>query len=278
MKEVKIRGDINPYSKNYLSILISQGGLSYSVYDGTDNKMQFLVSKDFENQNNKPEEIKSFITENELLEKSFAQINIIYATNKVTIVPDAIFDEASCESIYKLNRKLQKNEVIRYSKQPKSETAIIFAIETDILQTISEIFPNFNLYPQSHSFIETYLTKTKISENPNRQRVLVQVFENFFEILVIKNAQIINFNTYCYNSANDILYFIVNTFEQLGLSQTECEIAFSGFIDNDSMSIIYLKKFVKNVYFESLNGDYKYFYRFQDIAPHYFYNFLNINK
>ncbi|MBQ5458811.1 MAG: DUF3822 family protein, partial [Bacteroidales bacterium] len=79
-------------------------------------------------------------------------------------------------------------------------------------------------------------------------------------------------------SANDMLYFIVNTFEQLGLSQEECEVAFSGFIDQDNLAIIHLKKFVRTVYFESINRDYKYFFRFQEFSPHYFYNFLNINQ
>lgn len=276
MKSVRIKGDIDLLSKNSLSILISQDGLSYSIYDIDDKKVQALVSMQFEV--NKADEIRKFIENEGLKDAQFENINIVYATRNVTIVPDVIFDENSAESIYALNRRISPNEGIRYSRLPKSQTVIIFAIEKGISSLLNELFPRYNLYPQSYPLIETGLTKTKISEKPNRQRMLVQVFENFFEILVIDKGQIVNYNTYNYKSANDMLYFIVNTFEQLGLSQEECEVAFSGFIEQDNLAIIHLKKFVRTVYFESINRDYKYFFRFQEFSPHYFYNFLNINQ
>ena len=276
MKSVRIKGDIDLLSKNSLSILISQDGLSYSIYDIDDKKVQALVSMQFDV--NKDDEIRKFIEDEGLKDAQFENINVVYATRNVTIVPDAIFDENSAESIYALNRKISPDDEIRYSRLPKSQTVIVFAIEKEITSLLDELFARYNLYPQSYPLIETGLTKTKISEKPNRQRMLVQVFENFFEILVIDKGQIVNYNTYNYKSANDMLYFIVNTFEQLGLSPEECEVAFSGFIEQDSLTVIHLKKFIRTVYFESINRDYKYFFRFQEFSPHYFYNFLNINQ
>ncbi len=276
MKSVRIKGDIDLLSKNSLSILISQDGLSYSIYDIDDKKVQALVSMQFEA--NKADEIRQFVESEGLKDTQFENINIVFATRNVTIVPDAIFDEKSAESIYALNRKISPDEVIRYARLPKSQTVIIFAIDKNIVALLDEMFPRYNLYPQSHPLIETSLTKTKISEKPNRQRMMVQVFEDFFEILVIDKGQIANYNTYAYKSSNDILYFIINTFEQLGLQSEECEIAFSGFIEQDDLAVLHVKKFVRTVYFESLNSDYKYFYRFQEFSPHYFYNFLSINQ
>ncbi|MBO7651174.1 MAG: DUF3822 family protein [Bacteroidales bacterium] len=276
MKSVRIKGDIDLLSKNSLSILISQDGLSYSIYDIDDKKVQALVTMQFEA--NKADEIRKFIYDEGLKDAQFENVNIVYATRNTTIVPDAIFDENSAESIYALNRRIYPNEEVHYSRLPKSQTVIMFAIEKETSSLLDELFPRYNLYPQSYPLIETGLTKTKISEKPNRQRMLVQVFEDFFEILVIDKGQIVNYNTYNYKSANDMLYFIVNTFEQLGLSQEECEVAFSGFIEQDNLAIIHLKKFVRTVYFESINRDYKYFFRFQEFSPHYFYNFLNINQ
>ncbi len=276
MKSVRIKGDIDLLSKNSLSILISQDGLSYSIYDIDDKKIQALVSMQFDV--NKADEIRKFIEDEGLKDAQFENINIVYATRNVTIVPDVIFDENSAESIYALNRRISPGDEIRYSRLTKSQTVIIFAIEKEISSLLDELFPRYNLYPQSYPLIETGLTKTKISEKPNRQRMLVQVFEDFFEILVIDKGQIVNYNTYSYKSANDILYFIVNDFEQLGLSQEDCEVAFSGFIEQDSLTVIHLKKFIRTVYFESINRDYKYFFRFQEFSPHYFYNFLNINQ
>ena len=276
MKSVRIKGDIDLLSKNSLSILISQDGLSYSIYDEIDKKVQALVSMQFET--NKIDEIRQFVESEELKGTQFENINIVYATPNATIVPDAIFDENSAKNIYALNRRISTDEEIRYSRLPKSQTVIIYAVKKEIASLLDELFPRYNMFPQSYPLIETGLTKTKISEKPNRQRMMVQVFEDFFETLVIDKGQIANYNTYAYKTSNDMLYFIINTFEQLGLSQEECEIAFSGFIEQDDLAVMHLKKFVRTVYFESINSDYKYFYKFQEFAPHYFYNFLSINQ
>ena len=276
MKPVRIKGDIDSYSKNSLSILITQDGLSYFIYDNTDNKIQALVSTDFPDSKNFNNSVRQFINDEGINELQIDDVRIVYATKNVTIVPEAIFDEKSAEKVFAINRKINVGEKIRYSRLPKSQSVIIFSIDETVIQTLDEIFPKYNLYPQSYSFIESGLTKTKISEKPNRQRMLVQVFENFFEILVIDRGQVYNYNTYGWKSQNDILYFIINTFEQLGLSQEDCEVVFSGFIEQDDLAVIYLKKFVRTVYFESINRDYKYFFRLQDFPPYYFYNFINI--
>ena len=278
MIPVNIKSDIDLYSKNSLSILITQDGFSYSIYDISDNKIQTLISKQYDKNSSKYDDIKQSFKNENIDNLDFADINIVYATRNVTIAPDAIFEEKLAKNIFALNRQLSDDEEIHYTKLPKSQTVIIFSIKKDWKTLLDSQFPKYNLYPQSYTLIETGLTKTKISEKPNRQRMLVQVFENFFEILVIDNGQIANYNTYSYKSPNDILYFIVNTFEQLGLSQEDCEVAFSGFIEKGDLAVIHLKKFIRNVYFESINRDYKYFYRFQEIQPHYFYNFINIFK
>ncbi len=276
MKSVRIKGDIDLLSKNSLSILITQDGLSYSIYDKIDKKIQTLVSMQFEA--NKTNEIRQFVETEGLKDSLFENVNIVYATKNTTIVPDAIFDENSARNIYALNKRISPDEEIKYSKLPKSQTVILFAVKKEIAAILDELFPRYNMFPQSYPLIETGLTKTKISEKPNRQRMMVQVFEDFFETLVIDKGQIVNYNTYAYKTSNDILYFIINTFEQLGLSQEECEISFSGFIEQDDLAVMHLKKFVRTVYFESINSDYKYFYKFQEFSPHYFYNFLSINQ
>ncbi|MBO7571091.1 MAG: DUF3822 family protein [Bacteroidales bacterium] len=277
MKIVHIKGDIDSYSKNSLSILITQDGLSYSIYDSSNNKMQALVSMRFSDNHKKCDEIKDFFNSEEIKASDYETINVVYSTKNTTIVPDVIFEEGNVASIYALNHRINAVDEILYARLPKSQCVIIYSVDKEIATLIGDIFPCYNAYPQSYSFIETGLTKTKISESPNRQRMLIQVFEDFFEVLVIDKTQIVNYNTYSYKSSNDILYFIINTFEQLGLSQNDCEIAISGFIEQDDLAVIHLKKFVQTVYFESINRDCKYFYRFQEFSPHYFYNFLNIN-
>jgi len=266
--------DINNYT---LSILITQDGLSYSLYSISENKFQSLISKKFESKDNYLGEIESFIKEEQLNLKIFANINVIYANNKVTIIPEAIFDEHYPEKIYKLNFFHEENEKVFYTRLNKSSNVIVFSADKDLVGLLDSLFLRYKLLPQSFSFIESNFIKNRISENREVTKMFIQVFENFMDILVLKDNKILLYNTFCFKTNNDILYFIINVFEQLKLSQEDTEVSFSGLIETDSLAVLNLKKFVRIVYFESQNNDYKYFYKFQEIAPHYFVNFFNIN-
>jgi hypothetical protein len=279
MKNISIKNnEINntEYSNHKLSILITQDGLSYSLYSISENKFQTLVSKKFNSKSSWLSEIREFVENEKLNNKDFHSVDIIYATNKVSIVPDAIFNKQDVEKIYKLNFYHEPNTRKILSKNlARSSNAIVFSVEKELLELLTSLFTSYNIAPQSSKFIESNFMKNRISNDREKTKMFVQVFEDFMEILVLKDSKIFLYNTFVYQTANDLLYYVINVFEQLKLSQKETEVAFSGFIDTDNLAILNLKKFVQMVYFVSQNIDYKYFYRFQEIAPHYFVNFLN---
>lgn len=279
MKNICIKSkEIINYNDYKLSILITQDGLSYSLYSISENKYYSLVSKTYQNKKDYLKEFDEFISEEKLNYDKFNQVNIVTANNKVTIIPSVLFNDNDFKSIYNLNFEHDNNVNIFYSKLQKSSTTIIFSVENILLDSLNKHFSNYNLFSHSIPFIEINYTKNKVSENRDKTKMFVQVFESFIDILIFENENLLLYNTYTYKTSNDLLYFIINVFEQLKLSQEDTEVSFSGFIETDDLVIINLRKFVKLVYFESQSLEFKYFYKFQETLPHYFINFLNINK
>lgn len=279
MKNVSLR-DFD--SKNYdnsklnLSVLFTQNGLSFSIKAVEENKFIALSSIKYLNKRKCLEEAESFLVKENIVEKSFNSISIIISDPRQTLVPEALFSPGLEVNIWELNFEPDDASAIFFSHLPKSENYIIFPINKNLLLKLDSLFPNFKLVPSSYSFIENHFTINKLDENQNKVKVFVQFFENYFELLVLNKSGIKLFNVFTYNTNNDLLYFIINVFERLKLSHTETEVVISGFIESDNSAINNLKKFISQVCFESQNIDFNYFYRFQEIPPHYFYNFLNI--
>ncbi|MDD3860346.1 MAG: DUF3822 family protein [Bacteroidales bacterium] len=279
MKIVSIKDfDSNNYdsSKLNLSILFTQNGLSFSLKLVDENKFIALSSYKFQNKRKSNEEIEKYLKKENLLGKNFNLISLVSSDSRQTIVPDVLFSPGSEKSIWEINFEPDESCTVLYSHLEKSENFVLFAINTNLHDKIKSLFPNSKLFPSSHSFIESHFTRNILEENQTNAKVYVQVFDNYFELLVLNKSGIKLFNVFSYSTSNDVLYFIINVFDKLKLSQADTELVFSGFIDSDNSAIINLKKFVSQVYLESQNTDYNYFYRFQEIAPHYFYNFLNI--
>ncbi|MDR2011017.1 MAG: DUF3822 family protein [Bacteroidales bacterium] len=275
---IKNKGENNKLIDNKLSILITQDGLSYSLYSVLENRYNTLVAKTFSQKDNYIEEIKKILTEEELTNKDFKQVNIVVSGNRTTIIPNVLFSKNEYEKIYYLNFGVPENQNIYYSQMPKSANTLIYSADKALINMLDNIFLKYSLYSHAEPFVESNFTKNKISENRDKTKVFIQVFENFTDILVFKNEKILLYNTFKYKTNNDLLYHIINVFEQLKLSPEETEVSLSGFIETDDLVVIHLRKFVRIVYFESLNTEFKYFYKFQEIQPHYFINFLNIIK
>ncbi len=264
-------------SELILSILLSKTGLAYSLYHKVTNKFCALIACPIDGyDNNFTEKCIGFLKKEELINKNYKAVNIIFSSSKTTIVPNALFDENNINDIFELNHNLNDNEKLLHCNLPKSGSRILFSIDNKLYKSISEIFPQSNFYSQAYSFIEHHYQKNKIAEDLDKDKMFIQVFEDYIDIIVFQKNELSFYNNFKYKTNNDILYFIINVFEQLKLSQTDTTIGFSGFIDTDNMTILNLRKFVGVVYFESQNSTYNYHYKFQETAPHYFYNLLNI--
>jgi hypothetical protein len=279
MKEICIRekDTENINSTDFkVSILLTQNGFSYSVFHVETKRYYSLISKVFDEKEDFCKSVSGFLDTENVFTNRNDGINVVYSCRKSTIIPEALFEVDKINEIFSLNFELDDNEIVKYRILPKSGNVILFAVKKDLLDLLNNKLANYNLYPQTYSFLENHYTTNKLSENATQSKMFVQVFEDFIELVVFDNGLVRFYNTFNYKTNNDILYYIINVFENLKLSQTETSIGFSGFIETDSLAILNLRKFISIVYFESQNIDYKYYYKFQEIAPHYFYNFLNI--
>lgn len=279
MKKVYVKDkDLENYdiTNLKLSILFSQDGLSYSIMSIPDNKFLALVSMNYADLHNSVAEATNFFESEKLKSCKYAETVIVIADSRQTLVPAVLFEKGTEKAIWELNFLPDTNCRIHYSILPKSSNVVVFPVNTMLYNMLESEFGKFSLVPSSNSFIETNFTKNKVSDNKDKTKVLVQIFEDFAELVVFDNSEIKLFNTFSYKTNNDLLYFVINVFEQLKLSQEDSELIFSGFIETDNLAVLNIRKFIGQVYFQSQNPDFKYFYKFQEIAPHYYYNFLNI--
>ena len=276
MKNISIKENNNilNYNDYRLSILITQSGLSYSIFNVAENKFVTLVSHCFVDKEKFIDEIKTFLINENINNKDFEKISILFASNKVTIVPNSLFDPQEAEKIFQLNFELSEIEKVLISKLHKSENTVIFSINKNLINLFDEIFYNYSIDSHSLPFIDNNFIKNKIGENNTSHSIFVQVFDEFIDILVFKDIKIQLYNTFKYKTSNDILYYIISVLEQLKLSQEKTKLSFSGFIETDNLSVINIKKFLNIVYFESLNTKFKYHYKLHEMAPHYYVNFL----
>ncbi|MCK9256046.1 MAG: DUF3822 family protein [Bacteroidales bacterium] len=262
-------------SKLEMSILFTENGLSYSIYHREENKILSLKSFEFEKNKDYFSQISNIIAKIIDVENPYDLVQFVIAHNEQTIVPDAIFDKDNIKKYWQLNFEIKPDKELLSYYLNRAKSFIIFSLEKNIIELINNYKAKINIIPSSAYFVEFNLKRNKLVKNPELERVYVQVYENYAEIILLQNHSLRLFNTFIYKTQNDLLYHIINLYEQLKISQTNSELVLSGFVETNSLLVLNLKKFVNLVCFESQNNDYKYFYKFQDIAPHYYFYSFN---
>ncbi|MEA1874932.1 MAG: DUF3822 family protein [Bacteroidota bacterium] len=256
-----------------ISILLGGDGYCFSIKDVAQDKYMLLKSfsgnYDPEDVKAKAEELMLSIWQNPKLIKTE---HLIYSNRHCLLIPPAFDEPNQLNEIIDFHFPVNFDKLTLKSRFDKYSMAYLVNHENH--KKYMDVFKPEHLGNIAESFIKTALDYAEGQEN---DAVYVQVWKSHFDLLVIKDKQVLMFNSYRYKSGNDIVYFILNAYKQLVVSPKDAALMFSGMIEKNDNAVIHLNKFIRNMFFETLNPQKKYSYHFQDSLPHYFIHFLNIH-
>ena len=240
-KTTKIDSDINNSS---LVIHVNESWVIFCLFNNQKlsslNKVRFLHNK---KSNFILKTIKKYI-------KSFSKENIpsevklIYYNRTSTLVPSDLFDPKNSLNYMKYNTSIRIDDIAANDHVLNHEINNVYIPNIDINNFIFEKFKTFDFYHYSSLIIE------KISNDFAEKfgkRVFVNVNDGFIDILYFKDKKLEFYNSYDYNSIEDVLFYLLFCFSELKLNPDEIHTVFSGSIDLDSKLYELIYTYVRNV-------------------------------
>lgn len=250
--------NLNKLTNLELSIQISLSGLSFCILQRDTNTISVLKDINFEKKLNPLQVLDRlkhlFNTEN-VTENSYSAITIIHGNDLSTLVPKPLFIEDCIADYLKFNSKILKSDFIAFDEVLINDSVNIYVPYININNFIYDQFGAFTFKHTSTVLIEEIL---HIEKNTSIPKVYVNVGHNHFEVVVINNAKLILYNTFEYNSAEDFIYYVLFTIEQLSLNPETCHLVFLGEVAKDDALYATAYKYIRNVTFGSRNESYKY--------------------
>ena len=240
-KKTKIDSDINNSS---LVIHINESWVIFCLFNNQKlsslNKVRFLHNK---KSNFILKTIKKYI-------KSFSKENIpsevklIYYNKTSTLVPSTLFDHKNSLNYLKYNTSINIDDIAANDQVLNHEINNVYIPNTEINNFIFEKFRTFDFFHYSSLIIEKISNELaeKFSE-----KVFVNINDGFIDILFFKDKKLMFYNSYDYNSDEDILFYLLFCFSELKLNPDEIHTVFSGSIDLDSKLYELIYTYVRNV-------------------------------
>jgi hypothetical protein len=270
------------HTENYrLSILLKPDGFSFSVLDP--RNITFVALFDYlANPSSVPSMkgiekfcnvLREYLHSNELLNKEYGSLDLVYASPKVTLVPQGFLSQGNTETYFKFNHNLEAVEVIKDEIVPVGEMSAVFAIPTCLARLQEDLFPGIKIGCATTVLIQGLL---KANAHILVRQVFVNVWGAYFDVLVIQGSRLLYYNTFRKQMPEDIVYFVLFVLEQLGFIPTEEEVTLIGDITTESDDFKLLFQYIERLNFSNL-------FPFADLSPvfsgvqvHKYYTLFNL--
>jgi hypothetical protein len=264
--------DINSTEKYELSLIVSQYELSYCLLDIFRNKMVMLRSFDAEDKHFNAQHIEEIITKDDFLTRQFKKVNCGMPGLKFTLVPAPLYDPGKKVQYFNYNHNQPDDSVIISNKVNDPETFVVFSASRSISDTINNYYPtahichNVKLLLDHAAGFRKYVSGNYIS---------LHVEKEFFNIIIFRDNILEFCNSFTYRNISDIMYFVLNTYKKLNISNDET-IWFSGVTERFGDLSSSLSQYIKNIRFAEASGNFTFSYVFNDAEMHRFINLFTL--
>ena len=244
-------------SQYHLSIELSKKTLSYCIIDTKKLRCHLLHSFNYNNQ----EDLSNLISNDMYITKEFHSKSISLSNFPNTLVPAELYNEKDNNKIFELNHG--KAEVILIDDLNDYQIKNIYSIPESLNQTINNLIPNINIKSQTTILIDHILSK-----NYNAEKLTLYIKDNYVNILITYNNQLIFQNKFKFSTKEDLLFYSLFCIQEMNLSPEKIDTEIYGNISKSEFQILY--EYIRNIKYGNKLKDISFSNEFHNIEEHCF--------
>jgi len=264
--------------REFLSIELSLDGFSYCVLDTDTFKYVLLESYAIANNTDYAhlaEVIADFARIGNILNCDYQRVSISLISQPITFIPAELYIFSEKGDYIDFNVRPDSAYEIKVDKLNNLGAFAIYPYPRVLLQKIDKLFPNARVRHAATSLIENLIYMARYSHV--KMQLVLHVQANHFEIIIFDHHKLSFFNSFRYQTVDDLFYYLFFVLEQLGLQAENLDTLLYGEVGINSEFYKKIKLYVKSLNFGPRSDLYKYSDSFDNIPHHYFYNLLNLN-
>ncbi|UGS20000.1 DUF3822 family protein [Flavobacterium cyclinae] len=235
--------DITQKTYKKLSIQVSLSGLSFCVFDLLSHKIVNSMAIEFEKHKVLEEQLWKAFIEFPILTKSFDEIMVVHDNNLNTFVPTSLFDVHFLASYLQYNTKVFETDFFTHDVIFPYEMNNVYVPFVNINNFLLDQFDTFE-YQNSNSILVKQLLD--LSKNNDEKQVFVHLQKEHFEIVIVKNQQLLFYNSFHYQTPEDFIYYLLFTCEQLQLNPETISVQLLGNCSEQDNFFKIAYKYIRN--------------------------------
>jgi len=245
--------DITAETSSQATLLmeVNESAFSYVIVDESKKLLTaaYFVLNHTEGRN-LADNIRDIVDTQEVLQLDFKESVVVYNFSESTLVPGGFYNhDANRELVELLFGNLKKGLVLT-EKDDQSNLHTLYRVPAAVHSLLQQKF-SAGKYWHIYTLWLSLLQKTEHEEMQSiytvfaADKVLTAIYRN-------RSLQLIQ--SFAYTTPEDVVYHLLHCCEQLGLSQDDCLLHISGYIDEDSALFTEIKKYFLRLEFDKFEG------------------------
>lgn len=217
-------------SKIYHKLLIqvSLKKFSFAIKDKLAHEITYFASEAITPTRPIEEQLDKFFQKHPELSDKYDEVIVLHDNALNTFVPRDLFNEDSIGSYLQYTTKVFSTDYFAYDELEANKINNVYVPYVNINNYLIDKFGSFT-YHNINTLLLEILLKKSIQNDTKEVYAFLQ--KDHFELIIMQNSELIFFNSFQYQTAQDFIYYILFTYEQLNLDVETTPLHLLGRID-----------------------------------------------
>ncbi len=264
--------------KEILSIELSLDGFSFAIIDVQSYRYVMVESykvNDALAPNQLFTEFEKHIKNIPLLFGPFEKVNIAWYHPHFVLVPESLFQHSAKDTLFRFCSEIPAFYQLKAEKLNNLGAFGIYPVPEHLQQKLGIIYPGHKLRHTATVLIESILASITLGQQS--ADVVLHFGSGHFEVVLLRGPSLIFYNSFAWQTFDDLIYFLFYVLEQFKLDAANMEALVAGNISLDSEKFELLVSYFNKVNFFERSNAYRFGPEFDNLPHHYFHNLINLN-
>ena len=247
----------------HLSIQLGISHFSYCLLNTTTFTYDYAKMHTLSSVDDTASEIIEIINNDAIIKAEFSSESVAFVNFPSTLVPSSLYKKEDAEAILAFNTEIKGKVLADIILSQKAH--LIYSVPESILTIVSNFFPKAKQKAQESILIQQY------SQLNNTEKAYLYLNQNKVAITFFKRNKLVFNNSFAYITKEDLLYFVLFSFEQLKLSTENIEVILFGSIEKDDEYFNLLYDYIRNLKLGKRPHQFTFPVEFDSLAKHKYF-------
>lgn len=256
-----------------LAVKISDDTVEFCVLDSAKKMVVALESWNIdlaEEEGTYTDALEKIMTDSNLHANEFVSTIIIPDNPFYTFVPDKLFIAEEAKHYLEFTHSISATEIINTDNITELTVKNIYAIPYE-----SDSFFRKSLTHFVYMHLSSILVKTVLKNKALQDKVLVNIGRHRMDIVIAMAGKLKFCNSFRFETDEDMLYFLLNVYKQLGFDTNIMPLVLKGEIEKETSKFQLFYKYIRNVSFAEVTDTIKFAPFSAAILPHKYFTLFN---